>query len=298
MRLPALAASLTCLFVFACAGPKPIHDIPPAELRSQIANDVPSLSKRSVVIPHEISEESFAFLHGHVDNLDDPSRGARALLKLLFDERYLGLEYRWGETQAADLTIASGSGNCLSLAAVLVGAARRYAGAARYVEVQDRPERREEGDLEIWASHIAVLVPSVDGPLVVDFRGTVSEDGSVGYQKIGDRALVAHYYNDRGYDLIRKASERGDPLPWANALELFAIATQINPELSRAWNNVGVARARLGDLEGAGVAYQHAMQADTGKFERATAENLISLKFRRQAPQRQGAKGSRARPEN
>lgn len=298
MKFPQAAALIAWLLVVACAGPKPIHDIPPGALRSEIAKDVPGLSKRSVVIPHEISPESFALIHSHVDDLDDPSRGARALLKLLFDERYLGLEYRWGETQAADLTIASGSGNCLSLAAVLVGAARRYAGAARYVEVQDRPERREEGDLEIWASHIAVLVPSVDGPLVVDFRGTVSEDGSVGYQKIGDRALVAHYYNDRGYDLIRKASEAGDPPPWAEALELFIIATQINPELSRAWNNVGVARARLGDLEGADMAYQHAMDGDTGKFERATTENLISLKFRRQVPQRQGAEANSASPEN
>lgn len=298
MKLAFLAPALACFFVAACAGPKPIHDIPPDELRSQIANDVPSLSKRSVVIPHQISEESFAFVHGHVDNLDDPSRGARALLKLLFDERYLGLEYRWGETEAADLTIASGGGNCLSLAAVLVGAARRYSGAARYVEVQQRPERREEGDLEIWASHIAVLVPSVDGPLVVDFRGTVTEDGSVSYKKISDRALVAHYYNDRGYDQIRKASEAGDPVPWASALELFIIATQINPDLSRAWNNVGVARARLGDLEGADVAYQHAMRADTGKFERATAENLISLEFRREVPQRQGSEGSGVGSEN
>jgi hypothetical protein len=284
-RSSLVAASAACALATACAAPKPIHQVPPGELRAQIAYDVPTLSERSVVIPHEISEESFAFIHSKVDDLEDPSRGARALLKLLFDERYLGLEYRWGETQGADVTIASGGGNCLSLAAVLVGAARRYSGAARYVEVQDRPEQREEGDLQIWASHIAVLVPSVDGPLMVDFRGAVREDGSVGYQEIGDRALVAHYYNDRGYDLIRMSIEEGEPPPWPEALDLFILATQIDPKLSRAWNNVGVALARLGDLKGADSAYQHAMRTRSRYFERATAENLISLQFRRGVPQ-------------
>ena len=70
------AAALTA----GCAGPPPIHDVAPAQLRAQIARDVPGLSRREVVIPHEISEETFASIHSRVDDLDDPSRGARALM--------------------------------------------------------------------------------------------------------------------------------------------------------------------------------------------------------------------------
>jgi tetratricopeptide (TPR) repeat protein len=281
---PSFFTAALCLgfgLAAACGGPPPIHDVPPPQLRDQIARDVPGLSRRSVVIPHEISDETFAHIHAKVDDLEDPSKGARALLQLLFDERYLDLDYIWGETRSAELTIAAGGGNCLSLAAVLVGAARKYSGAARYIEIQDRPEQRDEGDLEIWASHIAVLLPSIDGPLVVDFRGVRDEETRIRFQQLSDRELVAHYYNDKGYDLIRKAREQAKPMPWRAALGLFEIATQIDPDLSRAWNNVGVARARLGEFQAADDAYQRALNGRSDYLEEATADNLISLRFRR-----------------
>ena len=268
-------------FPTACTTPPPIHETSPDELRFEIARDAPGLSRRSVVIPHEISDERFAFIHSKVDDLDDPSRGAQALLKLLFDDRYLGLQYRWGETESAEITIAKGGGNCLSLAAVLVGTARRYSGAARYIEIQDHPERKDVGDLQIWSSHIAVLLPSVNGPLIIDFRGIRNEGPSVRFHRLGDRALVAHYYNDRGYDLIRQAHDDDQTVPWQEAARQFEIATQVDPELSRAWNNLGVARARLGQLEGAEDAYQRALGTSDQFMEEATADNLISLDFRR-----------------
>ena len=268
-------------FPTACTTPPPIHETSPDELRFEIARDAPGLSRRSVVIPHEISDERFAFIHSKVDDLDDPSRGAQALLKLLFDDRYLGLQYRWGETESAEITIAKGGGNCLSLAAVLVGTARRYSGAARYIEIQDYPERKDVGDLQIWSSHIAVLLPSVNGPLIIDFRGIQKESPSVRFHRLGDRALVAHYYNDRGYDLIRQAHDDDQTVPWQEAARQFEIATQVDPELSRAWNNLGVARARLGQLEGAEDAYQRALGTSDQFMEEATADNLISLDFRR-----------------
>jgi len=293
-----LIALMSLALTAACAASKPIHDVSPDRLRVEIARDVTALSKHSVVVPHEISEETFAFIHSRVDDLDDPSRGARALLRLLFDEQYVGLEYAWGETQTGDLTVRSGRGNCLSLAAVLVGTARRYSGAARYIEVLDRPERREEGDLQIWASHIAVLLPSVDGPLIVDFRGTVSEDGSIRFRRLGDRDLIAHYYNDKGYELIRRARDDGRAAPWQAAAGLFTIAAEIDPDLSRAWNNLGVALARLGDLSGADIAYRHALRTRNSYLERATAENLISLELRRLGPAPTASRPPMQSPEN
>jgi tetratricopeptide (TPR) repeat protein len=70
-------------------------------------------------------------------------------------------------------------------------------------------------------------------------------------------------------------------MPWRAALGLFEIATQIDPDLSRAWNNVGVARARLGEFQAADDAYQRALNGRSDYLEEATADNLISLRFRR-----------------
>ena len=283
-RLPLLqllALMVASIFTGACASPPPIHDVAPAQLRAEIARDVPGLSRGDVVIPHEISEATFAALHSRVDDLDDPSRGARALLKLLFDEKYLNLNYKWGETRNAEETIDLGGGNCLSLAAVLVGTARRYSGAARYIEIQDQPERRDEGDLQIWSSHIAVLLPSVDGTLIVDFQGSKPDKGEIRFERLSDRALVAHYYNDSGYDLIRVARTESRQPPWQEAGRLFKLATRIDPHLARAWNNLGVARARLGDLSGAEAAYRRALGTRSRYLEKATSDNLASLEFRR-----------------
>ncbi len=121
----------------------------------------------------------------------------------------------------------------------------------------------------------------MDGPLIIDFRGAQKKNSSVRFQRLGDRALVAHYYNDRGYDLIRQAHDDDQTVPWQEAARQFEIATQVDPELSRAWNNLGVARARLGQLEAAEDAYQRALGTSDQFLEEATADNLISLDFRR-----------------
>jgi len=277
-------ASLAALGHAACANPPPIHETPLGHLKREIARDVPGFSASDLVIPHQISEESFQTIHARVGDLADHPNGALSLLRLLYAPDRLGLEYRWGETRSAEETIAQGGGNCLSLAAVLVGAARRYSGAARYIEFQDSPQRREEGDLEVWGSHIAVMIPSINGPIIIDFRGARADRDSTRYRLLSDRNLVAHYYNDKGYDLLRRARERGGNPPWQDAARLFEIATRIDPSLSRAWNNLGVAQARMGDFAGAEFSYEQASNSPGTYLKTATERNRISLDFRRGGP--------------
>jgi len=164
------AVVLAALFLAAaCVGRPPIHETQPDQLRREIASDVTRLSPSAVVIPHEISEQTLRTIDARVSELDRGSRGARGLLSVLFGSEHLNLGYEWAVTRDAESTIAIGSGNCVSLSAVLVGTARAYGGAARYVEIQSNLERYEDGDLEVWSSHVAVLLPSREGPLIVDF---------------------------------------------------------------------------------------------------------------------------------
>jgi tetratricopeptide (TPR) repeat protein len=104
------------------------------------------------------------------------------------------------------------------------------------------------------------------------------------YKQIGDRTLVAHYYNDKGYDLLRIARERNEPPPWSEAGRFFETATRIDPSLGRAWNNLGVAQARLGDLRAAELSYQRANKSPGNYLKTATEKNRVSLDFRRQTP--------------
>ena len=79
---------------------------------------------------------------------------------------------------------------------------------------------------------------------------------------IDDFEALAHYYNNRGYRLLYRAEIAGTPAPWVAAGLDFAVATEVYPGLARAWNNLGVARARSGDHEGARTAYYEALEQD------------------------------------
>ena len=278
---PIMGLLLLVFLQIACASPSRIHEKDPAQLRNEIARDVPHLSAEQVVIPHEISPSLKADLDQLLPDLKNRSESGRALVSLLFGKEHLALEYAWAETRTAEETIEIGRGNCLSLAAVVVGTARAYGGAARYVEIRDQWERRQEGNLGIWAGHIAVFLPNPGSPLVVDFSGTEQKDLS-SFRVLEDRDLVAHYYNDRGYDLIREARLGGQSPPWKAARRYFEIATAIDPEFSEAWNNLGVAHARLGQWTAAEEAYGEALEHKRRLRDSAALHNQTSLTTRRE----------------
>ncbi len=60
---------------------------------------------------------------------------------------------------------------------------------------------------------------------------------------------------DKGMELMEKNDS-------AKAIEHFQKATEIYPKYARAWNNIGAARAKGGDREGARAAWQKAVEAD------------------------------------
>jgi tetratricopeptide (TPR) repeat protein len=272
---------LVCtLLQTACASPDPIHERPIHALRGEIAQDVPALRRNEIVIPHQLSAESLQYVRAFIPQLGEDRLGARGLVDLLFDSEFLGLRYEWAVARNADTTLAEGGGNCLSLGAVVVAVARAHGGAARYIEIDSTLEEWQLGDIGVVATHIGVLVPSVDGPLIIDFSGQ-RVAGDTRIRVLSDRAAVAHYYNDRGYELIWQARRSGSPLPWAEARRHFALATKIDSQLGPAWNNLGVAHARLGDLDAAELAYQRAQRSSLRYMDAATVANLASLESRR-----------------
>jgi len=269
------------MILFACARPSLVHEKDPAQLRYEIAQDVPQLSAEQVIIPHEISPALKADLDELLPQLKNRNEGGRALVSLLFGKENLALQYAWAETRTAAETIQVGRGNCLSLAAVVVGTARAYGGAARYVEIQNKLERRKEGDLGIWAGHIAVFLPNPGSPLVVDFSGVQQTELS-SFRVLEDRDLVAHFYNDQGYDLVREAQKQGLAPPWEKVKGYFEIATAIDPEFGEAWHNLGVALARIGEWKAAEHAYQKALAHRRVLRDSATQRNQASLTVRKE----------------
>jgi tetratricopeptide (TPR) repeat protein len=183
-----------------------------------------------------------------------------ALTAALSDPRHLGLRYRWAATADAQRTIAAGYGNCLSLSSVVVGAARTLGLRAYYVDVEGVPMRYRAQRFSISAGHIAALVHTERGNVIVDTFPRSSAE--MRYRRLDDLQALAHFYNNRAYERMHEAQEKGDPIPWKEVWRNFELATRVDPELADAWNNLGIAYAHLGSLSGAESCYRAAIRID------------------------------------
>jgi len=81
------------------------------------------------------------------------------------------------------------------------------------------------------------------------------------YRVLDDVEALAHFYNNRGFELLDEAHERGERA-WEQAERDFRIAVQIAPRFARAWNNLGIAAAHLGRPAEAIEDYRTAIESD------------------------------------
>jgi Flp pilus assembly protein TadD len=148
-------------------------------------------------------------------------------------------------------------------------------------------ELRKPGPSPIDAHHVCCLVTSDNGavmmvdpaspgfvspPFILDAaytqcdNGLKLKDGSVpaGLHRrirvLDEEGLVAHVYNSRGVDLV--SQDR-----FAEAIELYAKAIELNPSFAEAWNNRGVARNKSGRPLEALSDYDRALELDPAFVE-------------------------------
>jgi tetratricopeptide (TPR) repeat protein len=112
----------------------------------------------------------------------------------------------------------------------------------------------------VRAGHITAVVETNQGRVALDFGRRLSPFRL--FRVMDDVESIAHFHNNRAYELIRKAREQNRPVDWKAVAKRFELATVVLPGFARAWNNLGVARARQGQSDLARTAYRRAIQAD------------------------------------
>ena len=232
----------------------------PSTLRRALIERLPDVPPEEIVVPFEVPPAAVARARARLVGVRDPHARARALVDALSDPDAFGLAYLWAVNNSALRTLEGSGGNCLGLSSLLVGLARSVGLAAYYVDVSRNPEHREEDYVNVAAGHIAVVVVAPQGPLFVDFTGEIQR--GYRHRRIGDLEAAAHYYNNRGYELIHRAQQAHSGVDWEDVWRQFARATRVAPDLATAWNNLGVASARLGRLDQAERSYQRAIDLD------------------------------------
>jgi len=256
----------------ACATQKIIYT--PGELEAEVARRVPGVLASEVVAPFQIDEAHAAAARNAIVGQSTDVERTRALVLLLFAPRGFHLHYAWGVTTGARETLRRSEGNCLALAAVFVGLARAAGLRAVYIDASTKVhETRYGNSLTVNAGHVTAMVASEREQIGLDFEqmGPIAR-----YRILDDIEALAHFYNNRGFELLEEAQER-DESAWLQAERDFRTAVQIAPRFARAWNNLGIAAARLGRPGEAIEHYRTAIKSDPKLA--APRNNLGSLYF-------------------
>jgi tetratricopeptide (TPR) repeat protein len=233
------------LGVTACT-PTPKIKWSPGDLRAELARRVPGVPPSELVVPFELDPKQEELVRRLSRYEQSHIRRAERLLESLRRSDELRLEYVPAETSTAKETLAARQGNCLSLASVVVGMARAVGLDAYFVDVSHRVEDVvRHGGFSVRSGHVLAVIRTRDGFAALDVAGRdLRAYGR--WRAMSDLEATAHYYNNRGYELIYFSESRGLPVPWAHVYEHFRRATLILPGFARAHNNLGVAAMRLG----------------------------------------------------
>jgi tetratricopeptide (TPR) repeat protein len=236
-----LALSAVCSGT-ACASAKLVYT--QDELKAEVARRVPGIPAAEVVAPFLIDEaHAAAALKAMAWETTEAER-TRALVSQIFGPRGFHLRYAsWSVTTSVEETLRRSEGNCLALAAVFVGLARAAGLDAVFIDASTRVHETRHWDRwTVNSGHVTAMVSAGRERIGLDFE----QMGSIEWYRIlDDLEALAHFYNNRGFEVLVAAQEP-DASAWVAAARDFQIAVQIAPRFARAWNNLGIAAVHLG----------------------------------------------------
>ncbi|HEY0334558.1 MAG TPA: tetratricopeptide repeat protein [Stenotrophomonas sp.] len=194
-----------------------------------------------------------------------------ALVHLIFDDDGLALRYESAATHTVAETYASGTANCLSFSLLFISLARASGIGARAQEIGQVLSWYQDQRTIYNFGHINVQI-RLDGRM-----GTVDLDSSVlmdrrGPTVISDARLFAHYYSNRGSELMGEDQ-------YTASRTYFERALAMDDTLPNAWNNLGVLEVRENDPVAAARDYSQALRLKRDHI--ASLSNMINL-YRRQ----------------
>lgn len=194
--------------------------------------------------------------HNVIEPSHSPQQRLQRLVALIFQPEGLGLRYDPTATLTVAETFRERQANCLSFTLLFVALARQAGLNARVQEVGQVVTWHEDQGVIYIAGHVNV------GLRVDDREGAVDLDSHVLYDRRGpkpipDQRALAHFYNNRGAELMAANDEVG-------AREHFQKALQMDPRFVSTWNNLGVLDARQGDLVAAKGDFDQALSITPG----------------------------------
>ena len=256
---------LPLVLAVGCASSRPDYTfMTPAEWREELIRR--GVDVRQVPNPLGVVE---AMRNEALDlaGIGTPTERLQRLQSAFFDEKAFPFRYENRGTYTAVEAFARREGNCLSFTNLFVAMGRSLGIPITTALVTRAQASEKEGDLIIVNNHVVAAVPYGTQWQYFDFDRRPHERPTV-YRALDDLWITGLYLNNRGADELRA----GHP---DIALRYFEYATKLAPQFAAAWGNVGVARRRLGDYQGAFDAYTQALAISAD--DPTILNNLASL---------------------
>jgi tetratricopeptide (TPR) repeat protein len=274
-----LAAGLLATIALGCASAptgRRTLAYPPDAFREVLSTRVPELSEELASPPFEIDPQIVKRARAAVEKAPLGPPRVEALVRFLTEPepKGLGIVYDWSVTATAKRTLELRRGNCFALASVLVGLGRGIGWPIYYAEAKPRePETQQFEDVKALSDHMIVLIVAKTVQMFVDFTGLI-KNGQYDVRAIDDVRAYAHLINNLAGQRVMNPDRASSDEDWQAAREGFELATRIEPDLGRAWNNLGIVYRRLGRIDDARRAYHRALELDAGF---GSAERNLSL---------------------
>lgn len=153
--------------------------------------------------------------------------------------------------------------NCVAFAHLYLGLARQIGLPVYFVLARGIAKTGRKESLRVLEGHMAVGFGGPHHPLVVDAEG-VRAAGANTFERIADAVAEAIFWSNRGVEALLEGAGK-------SAVTWLEKATGQAPELATLWRNLGVARRRAGDLEGAAVAVATARRLELAPSAKVAA---------------------------
>lgn len=237
----------------------------PKQFRTELQQRVPAMPDSFYRAPFELNRDTRSLVRETVRSAPEGMNPVWVLVDLLANPtpEGFGLEYDWSVSASALQTIRDGTGDCVALAHILVGAGRALGWPIYFAEAKSAtPVVHDLEQVTVLSGHMVVVALAQNGRVVVDFLGLV-EDEEYTIEVIDDLTAYAHPLNNiAGHQVINGKPGVGTSV-WERARSGFELATRVQPNLGRAWNNLGIAYARLGLFAESRHAYQRAIELNS-----------------------------------
>jgi len=225
---------------------------PPAKL------DLSKLPRVDDVDILTIDDNIKALLDREVASIPGKRERAIQLHRILFKPYHIGITYDSTATKTAQQTFDSGSGNCLSHAALFVAAARYVGLKAVFQTVEVPREWLENDNFYVIPGHVNVAVALPGNIITVEFTDAYSAHNTrfLKSKKISDKMALAEFYNNIGMEHMQK-------LDYPSAIAYLQKSTEMSKRIGFVWSNLGVAYKLNGHMALAEKAYKRGLNLES-----------------------------------